>query len=170
MSRLFAEKSALFILLKAGGKQAASAAGPIAASYYLCPCHCNGPPVAPGGAVDLPSSPPLHIGSLLESRPCLIIWAVLWVSPKPLELFFIAPFLLPDASKWPSIVALCLHARHSPSTTNCASFALLPRAQHCRLMYLVQVVLDLSIFGTIHVVGFFTYLTLAEGGSWQVRA
>ena len=33
---------------------------------------------------------------------------------------------------------------------------------------LLQVVLDLGIFGVIHVVGFFTCLTLAEGGTWQV--
>lgn len=33
---------------------------------------------------------------------------------------------------------------------------------------LTKLLLDLSIFGALHVLGFFTYLTLAEGGSWQV--
>jgi len=32
-----------------------------------------------------------------------------------------------------------------------------------------KVVLDEGVFGPIHVLGFFAYMTLAEGGSWQVR-
>lgn len=32
-----------------------------------------------------------------------------------------------------------------------------------------KVVLDEGLFGPIHVLGFFTYMTLAEGGSWEVR-
>ncbi len=32
-----------------------------------------------------------------------------------------------------------------------------------------KVVLDEGLFGPIHVLGFFAYMTLAEGGSWQVR-
>ena len=31
-----------------------------------------------------------------------------------------------------------------------------------------KVVLDEGVFGPIHVLGFFAYMTLAEGGSWQV--
>lgn len=33
---------------------------------------------------------------------------------------------------------------------------------------LTKVAIDLAIFGSLHVIGFFAYLTLAEGGSWQV--
>ena len=32
-----------------------------------------------------------------------------------------------------------------------------------------KVVLDEGVFGPIHVLGFFAYMTLVEGGSWQVR-
>ena len=32
-----------------------------------------------------------------------------------------------------------------------------------------KVVLDEGVFGPIHVLGFFAYMTLAEGGSWKVR-
>ena len=32
-----------------------------------------------------------------------------------------------------------------------------------------KVVLDEGVFGPIHVLGFFAYMTVAEGGSWQVR-
>ncbi len=31
-----------------------------------------------------------------------------------------------------------------------------------------KVVLDEGLFGPIHVLGFFAYMTLAEGGSWEV--
>ena len=31
-----------------------------------------------------------------------------------------------------------------------------------------KVVLDEGVFGPIHVLGFFAYMTLVEGGSWQV--
>lgn len=32
----------------------------------------------------------------------------------------------------------------------------------------VQVALDEALFGPLHVLGFFTFMTKAEGGSWQV--
>lgn len=31
-----------------------------------------------------------------------------------------------------------------------------------------KVVLDEGVFGPIHVLGFFAYMTMVEGGSWQV--
>lgn len=31
-----------------------------------------------------------------------------------------------------------------------------------------KVVLDEGVFGPIHVLGFFAYMTVVEGGSWQV--
>jgi hypothetical protein len=32
-----------------------------------------------------------------------------------------------------------------------------------------KVVLDEGLFGPIHVLGFFAYMTLVEGGTWEVR-
>lgn len=32
----------------------------------------------------------------------------------------------------------------------------------------MQVALDEALFGPLHVLGFFTFMTKAEGGSWQV--
>ena len=33
-----------------------------------------------------------------------------------------------------------------------------------------KVVLDEGLFGPIHVLGFFAYMTLAEGGTWEVSS